>query len=404
MLDQMPEMTEITSSLEEAFPSDNTVEELFGSKILRWYQIAARNEVEYIIENFVCPRILLVMPTGTGKTATNGTILLSQRVKKALTNGEDRPLRVLFVSHMKRLLTQAERAYQEESGIVTVTSQFNSTATDHQVEIYYQSAFSDIPDGLEFDLVIIDEGHHEPISNIQCKLDILGTTPIILLTATPDRPDGHILKADHIVNPISREAAVAEGFLAETDIHTFVDVPGRSKVSILTDMVTNFGHLMGKTMMFVRTKKEVTALHDVITKLGYASVALLSQTPTELNIILDDFSEGKYQFIINCARIGEGVDVKNCESVVLGRTIGSYPLLSQLVGRASRPDSACRVWELVNPLSANNLDSTVVVGIPRSHVLYSKERGAWIERRFDYSSITNNKQLGIASGIRIRHH
>lgn len=397
-------MTDSSNVLEAPQTASVDVEEMFGKTVLRWYQIAARNEVEHIIANYDRPRILLVMPTGTGKTATNGTILMSNSIIKKLTSGEDRPMRVLFVSHMHRLLTQAERAYQQESGIVTISSQFSPSHTDHKVEIYYQSAFSPIPDNLQFDLVIIEEGHHESCSSIQYKMEAMGSVPIILLTATPNRPDQQIIKADHIVNPISREDAVAQGFLAETDLHTFVDVPGRSKIAILSDMVTSYGHLMGQTMMFVRTKKEVAALHDVTTKLGYKSVALLDQSSAELNTILDQFSDGEHRFLINCSRIGEGVDVKNCESVVLGRTIGSYPLLSQLVGRASRSDSDCRVWELVNPLSANNLDTTVVVGTPRTHTLYSKERGDWVLRTFDYSSIGDNKQLGIASGIRVHHH
>jgi len=62
------------------------------------------------------------------------------------------------------------------------------------------------------------------------------------------------------------------------------------------------------------------------------------------------------------------------------------------------------VWELINPLSGRNLDTTVVVGTPEFHRLISKEGGEWVERAFDYVTHRTNKQLGISSGIRIRHN
>ena len=89
--------------------------------------------------------------------------------------------------------------------------------------------------------------------------------------------------------------------------------------------------------------------------------------------------------------------------MLLGRQFGSYPQLNQVIGRAARPDSDCNVWELVNPLSGRNLDTTVIVGTPEYHRLISKEGGQWVEREFDYVTHRTNKQLGIASGMRIHH-
>ncbi len=73
-----------------------------------------------------------------------------------------------------------------------------------------------------------------------------------------------------------------------------------------------------------------------------------------------------------------------CTDVYLGRSYGSYPQLNQVIGRASRPDSECRVWELINPLSGRNLDTTVVVGTPERHRLISKRKGKWVQQDFDY--------------------
>lgn len=364
-------------------------EEMFGDKEVRWYQIAARNSVEEALEANPTARVLVVLPTGAGKTITSGLIFASRRVRNALKVPADRNLRLLFIAHKHRLLTQAEAAYAAAEG----------------VDFISHSAFADLtPEMIAkgWDVTCIDEAHHEAMSTIQYHLDKLGDHPIIGLTATPDRADGCLIKFETIVNPISREQAVAEGYLAPTHIHSFIDVPSKEKVDVLTDIFENYAHQMGQSMVFVKTKKEVSAITLVLQNLGYAAVGVLNQSDKELDAILNQFSEGKVQFIINCNKINEGVDVKGCTDVILGRQFGSYPQLNQVIGRAARPDSDCNVWELVNPLSGRNLDTTVVVGTPESHRLVSKEAGVWVERQFDYVTHRSNKQLGIKGGMRIR--
>lgn len=362
--------------------------EYFGEKSMRWYQVAARNETVAALAAGE-RRIMIVQPTGSGKTITIAATMGGPEVLRAL-NITGRKIRVLFVAHKHRLLSQAEDTF----------------ADGNNVELITQSMMSDIPEDVVeagWDLCVLDECHHEGCASFQYHLEKLGDFPIIGLTATPDRADGAVIKFDHIINPISREQAVAEGYLAKTNIHTFVDVPSKEKIDVLTDIFTNYAHQMGQTMVFVKTKKEVTALTTVLTLMGYETIGVLNQTDRELDAVLNSFSDGSVQFIINCNKISEGVDVKGCTDVVLGRQLGSYAMLNQIVGRAARPDSDCNVWELINPVSGRNLDTTVVVGTPESHRLVSKERGVWVERQFDYVTHRTNKQMGLASGIRIRH-
>lgn len=350
---------------------DNDLE-LYGTKEIRWYQIAARTAVEQALENEI-KRILVVMPTGAGKTVTSGLIFSSERVRKSVGIRDNRPLRLLFIAHNHRLLTQAEREY----------------ASAANVEFIPHSAFSQISQDLiekGWDIACIDEAHHEAMMSIQYHLEKIGDKPIIGLTATPDRADGCVIKFKSIIEPISRQQAVEGGWLAETEINTFVDGNEKSKVPILSDIFENFSDQMGKTIVFVRTKSEVNQVAMHLNSLGKRAVALLNQTPVEVNEILDDFSNtSKYQFIVNCNRIGEGVDCKNVTDVVLGRKFGSYPQINQVIGRASRPDSPCRVWELANPLSGYNLDTTVIVGTPKSHRLFAKKKGQWNISHFNYA-------------------
>jgi len=376
----MSATTSVTQAVNDA------ITEMYGDKEMRWYQIAARNETISALETGT-KRILIVQPTGAGKTITIVSSLSHPDFRKALGVVGDRPLRVLFIAHKHRLLSQAEQTFVDGCN----------------VDLKIQSAFSDIPKEVldeGWDVTIIDEAHHEAMMSIQLQLEYIGDRPVIGLTATPDRADGCVIKFEVIVNPISREQAVAEGWLAETELNSFVDTPMKDKTDVLQDIFTNYGHEMGQTMVFVRTKKEVANINEILLDLGYNSVAILGQTEKELDRILDDFSAGKHQFIVNCNKINEGVDCVGVTDVVLGRQFGSYPQLNQVIGRAARPDSECRVWELINPLSGRNLDTTVVVGTPKRHRLISKARGAWIERQFDYTSHANSGGRAIETGLR----
>lgn len=355
------------ASEENTTVGDAELDVLYGDKRVRWYQVAAVHGVENALEMGVM-RILIVQPTGCGKTLTSGLVFSSDRVRKALGIKDDRKLRLLFIAHKHRLLTQAEQTYAAASNVTFIP----------------HSAFQDLPDDCEWDIACIDEAHHEAMATIQYRLDKLGRKPIIGLTATPDRADGCLIKFEEIINPISREEAVAQGYLAQTYLNSIVDTPAADKVPVTKMIINEFLEEFGQTMMFFRTKKEVREIADFLASKGKKVCAIIAQSDTALDTLLNDFSDGKVQFLINCNKINEGVDVKGCTDVFLGRSYGSYPQLNQVIGRASRPDSDCRVWELVNPLSGRNLDTTVVVGTPERHRLISKRRGKWVQQDFDY--------------------
>lgn len=343
---------------------------MYGDKEVRWYQLAAQHGVEDALESGA-KRILVVQPTGCGKTLTSGLIFSSDRVRKALKVRKNQKLRLLFVAHKHRLLSQAEKAYADAAN----------------VEFIPWSAFQPIPLDLmeSIHVTCIDEAHHEAMMTIQYQLDNLGNKPIIGLTATPDRADGCLIKFEVIINPISREQAVAEGYLAPTYLNSILDTAAKDKVGITKMIIDEFIGDFGQTMMFFRTKKEVTEITNYLRKKGFNAVAITNQSEKELDDLLNMFSDGKIQFIVNCNKINEGVDVVGCTDVYLGRQFGSYPQLNQVIGRAARPDSDCNVWELINPLSPRNLDTTIVVGIPEQHRLISRRGGKFVEQNINYT-------------------
>lgn len=354
------------------------INEFYGNKELRWYQVAAINQTIVELETGT-KRILIVLPTGAGKTLTIAASLSNPRIRAALGVPENRPLRVLFAAHKHRLLSQAEQTFVDESNVELIT----------------HSIFSPLPENISWDITVLDESHHESCTTFQYHLEKLGKRPILGLTATPDRADGCLIKFESIINPISREQAVAEGYLAETYLNSILDTADKNKIPVTKMIIDEYGHEFGQTMMFFRTKAEVRNITEYLLEQGYNAVAILDQTESQLNTLLDEFSNGDVQILVNCNKINEGVDVSGCTDVFLGRQFGSYPQLNQVIGRAARPDSDCNVWELVNPLSGRNLDTTVVVGTPERHRLISKKRGEWTEQEFNY--VTH--ESGISSAL-----
>jgi superfamily II DNA or RNA helicase len=381
---------------------DNNVEELFyGDKKARWYQIASMHQVEDAFVNHGAQRICLVSATGSGKTVNLGIICNSEIIRKfcgvsneTLFDGKYKEdFRVLFVAHRDRLLQQAVVTFAASTG----------------VELIPQSCFSDIPAGVlqkGWHMTVMDEGHHEGMSTIQYQLENytqgtknhLGFIPLLCLTATPDRADGMLIKFDTIITAISREQAVAEGWLAETYLYSFVDPTNRAnKVPMLTDIFEHYHHVMGRGIAFVATKVEATELTENIRRVtGKRVFNAVDVSDKVLNKVLDEFSLGQWDFIVNCGKLGEGVDVKGCESVIIGMNIGSHVLLNQICGRAARPDSDCRIFELVNPLK-DNLDVTVIVGEPKVHKLIYKRSGKWVEREFDYSTLQSDDSFDLSA-------
>jgi superfamily II DNA or RNA helicase len=341
--------------------------------ISRWYQeTSVAKAISFIAQGY--KRILINLPTGAGKTHTSRLLFKSQTLHTVL-GVKDRPLRLLFVTHKKRLSTQAERVYDPESNIIFIK----------------QSAYSPVPQDVideGWDVTCVDEAHHEAMYSFQILLDTIKEKPLIGLTATPERADGLLLKFEKVVCEISRKQAVEEGYLAETYLNSIVDAGGVNKESIIKETLNNYAQEMGQTIIFVRTKKEVKAINDHLVSNGYNSLALLEQSDSELDTILDDFSAGKYQFIVNCQKINEGVDVKNCNTIFLARQYKSYPEINQAIGRAARPDSDCHVWQLINPIK-NNLDTTNIVGKPKEHRLISFKPDHYVERFFDSNKKNN---------------
>lgn len=353
----------------------------FGDREARVYQVAARNETLQALKDGH-QRICVVLPTGAGKTLTAGIIMVAPELRAMLGIPAGRPLRVVMIAHRHRLLTQAKLSYATAN--VQVVDDFDNTAfsakytgpTEENILFTTLSTFSDVPKDLRWDIAFLDEAHHEAMLTFQYKLEQISKTPIIGLTATPDRADGTLCKFSKFVETLSREEAVAAGYLADSSVYSFIDSPAREHVDMVMDIVELKLNQLGQTMIFVRTKHEAVDVQQRLTKMGLKAIALVNVKEKVLNAELSNFEKGTVQFVVSCNKIGEGTDVKGCESIIIGRTTASRPLLNQVIGRSARNDCESRVYEIINPLSSNNLTASDIVD-PHYHEIWYKVRHQW---------------------------
>ena len=159
---------------------------------IREYQ---QNYIDKTIESFENNNkcVLLVMPTGSGKT-----FVFSQIVKKLKK-------RTLIVSHRNLINSQIKNTLEEKSPIVMTIQSVNK-----------------LNDFKEYELLVIDEGHHITENNMWGKLydKLHNNCKVLLVTATPTRNDGKIFPhIDDTINLVTQRSLINNGYLSDFEIY-----------------------------------------------------------------------------------------------------------------------------------------------------------------------------------------
>ena len=332
-----------------------------AGKSPRYYQVnAVTNCVVYLKNNF--RRMLIVSPSGTGKTLISKLIALSTDVREALGLSTTGKIRVLFIADDISLLDQAKTEFSDVT---------------ESVELITQSAYSAIPDEVlstGWDLVFMDEAHHEAMPSMQKLLEHIGDKPLFGFTATPDRGDSLLLKFERYIYLITKDEAIKRKFISTPNIYSVLDTSGKDKVAFTIDLVENMGHLIGNTLVYFREIDECQRFYEWALANGHTAYFLTDKR--EVDDIKQRFSDGEFRFLINCQVLGEGVDIKNCSYTILARRFDSRGEKEQYIGRVIRPDSDCYVFEYITPLSSNVL-ATDLFPIYNHNTMIYKLRGEW---------------------------
>ena len=323
---------------------------------LRDYQVDTVSRVLVAIDAGT-KRILLVAPTGAGKT-----VLAAALIENAIHNKK----RVLFLAHRRELIKQASNklyAVGIDHGILLPgygplpeePIQVASIATLHARA--FQSRRMDLP---EADLVIVDEAHHCRARTYTKILEAYPNAMVIGLTATPCRGDGRGLGNvfDTMIECPSVAELIEDGYLVGTKVYApsrpdlkgvkvergdYVESQLASRMNtgaLVGDIVTHWFRLSERrqTVVFATGVAHSVHIRDEFRRAGVLAEHIDGSTPAEeRDKILADLSAGRIELVTNAMVLTEGWDQPSVSCLVLARPTKSIGLFRQMIGRVLRP-------------------------------------------------------------------
>lgn len=304
-------------------------------------------------------RILLVSPTGSGKTRIAAEII-------KLADGKQN--RSLFIAPRRELIYQSSATLERHGvlpGIIMAGEPRNEWAK-HQVAsfdtLYHRGVRREIIPMPVASLLIVDEAH---LSLAPTREQIIRqyadkNTLIIGLTATPVRGDGRGLGHlyDDMVIGWSVGRLMEAGFLVPKIRYFAGRTPDLSKVEVkqgdyvvsqLEEALDN-GEIIGdvfnnwarhardrQTVVFCASRKHARHVCQIFVQAGVRAEYVDGETPPEERKgILQRMNTKETQVLVNVFVASYGLDVPSLECCVLARPTKSLGLYIQMGGRVLR--------------------------------------------------------------------
>ena len=342
-------------------------------------------------------RILVVAPTGAGKT-----VIASQLILDELSAGG----RVLFIAHRVELISQTYAKLltmglgEQRVGVLMADGVITHPITGQRVCCTrplapVQVASIDTlrnrrrPQGIT--LVIVDECHRSVSKSYRDVLDHYPEALSVGLTATPYRGDGRglgdVWRELYVVT--TPKELMVEGFLAEPRVFTHPVKPDLSKVKItagdydqgelekavdkkelLGNLVEHWTkHLAGvRTVAFASSVAHSKHIAESFVAQGIPAEHLDGETAPEIRSgILTRIDRGETLVVSNCGVLVEGWDQPSVKGCILACPTKSPTKYIQCAGRVLRP------WQSMTPTILDHGGSVLEHGLPQDDREYSLE-------------------------------
>lgn len=316
---------------------------------LRPYQSQAIAEARDALR--VHHRVLIVAPTGAGKTT-----IAAEIIRRAVERGGV----VWFLAHRKELIDQAS-ARLDQFGIRhgVIMAQHWRDRPQERVQVASVQTLVNRDVDIRPSLIIIDEAHRATANSYQIVIENAGKPRVIGLTATPIRGDGKGLASmfDAMVQCPTIGELMRDGYLVPDRAFAGrrIDLAGvevrgsdydatqlsdaMNKPHLIGDVVSEWRRLAAgrPTMVFAAGVKHSRTLVEAFLAAGVAAAHLDGETPKqEREAILRRLADGRLMVVCNAMVLTEGVDVPVVSCVVLARPTKSKGLYLQMAGRGLR--------------------------------------------------------------------
>lgn len=320
-------------------------------------------------------KVLVQSPAGSGKSIT-----MAEIAKRATDKGN----RVLFIVHRRELKEQIEDTFWSHGvnkelchiGMVqTVTRRLEKFKNEPQI-------------------ILVDEAHRSLAKTYLRIFDYFTHAYTIGFTATPSLLSGRGLGEyyEDLVIGKSVEWLIENGNLAPYKYYS-VDLLDKNKLkhdstgdfsqSSITEAVGNvmYGDVVSHYKRLADGKKTIIYCHSVesskeiakeFSGAGYSAMQVDGKTNQNIRKkAMEDFRNGEITLLVNAELYGEGVDVPDCEAVILLRPTESLSLFIQQTMRAMRykPNKRAIIIDHVANYTRHGLPDT-----PRKWTLEERER------------------------------
>lgn len=282
-------------------------------------------------------RVLLVLPTGAGKTRTGAEMAI-----RAVATG----LRVLWLVHRTELGDQgaaAIRSLLTSRGLVGVVAAGSREDDNPHAPIVVASLQTLIARGIypRADLVIFDEAHHAVAETFLTLLEAHYASAFVVgLTATPQRGDGRALgdAFDGLVVGTTVAKLTADGFLVPC--RTISPDERLETGKLAQEPVDAYReHAPGtRAILFAKDIEHAEKYAGEFRMAGIPSAVVHAECSwAERDLAIEAFKTGAIRVLTNVYTLTEGFDVPETETCILARGFSCASTYLQCVGRVLRP-------------------------------------------------------------------
>lgn len=309
-------------------------------------------------------RILTQSPAGSGKSVTMAEIARLATDKKNF---------VLFVVHRRELVDQIKSTFKA-----------NGVDFNHCYVGMVQTVTNKL-DKLSFkpSIILVDEAHHSLAKTYQRIFDHFPDAYTLGFTATPTLLSGKGLGRfyDDLIIGKSVQWLIDNHRLAPFDYYsidllnhdqlkhsstgdyTYKSIDDATKNVQYGDVIEHYKKLADntKTIIYTHSVEASKRVAEAFKSAGYSAQAVDGKTNKQVRQqAMEDFRSGKVTILVNAELYGEGVDVPDCETVVLLRPTESLSLFIQQTMRSMRyqPNKQATIIDHVGNYLTHGLPNT----------------------------------------------
>jgi superfamily II DNA or RNA helicase len=302
-------------------------------------------------------RVILVAPTGAGKT-----VIASAIIKEFVRTYRE----VLVLAHRREIIGQTSKKLRElgiSHGIIQAGSPLMPLAPVQVASIstlWHRAIRGDRMALPPAKLMVIDECHHAPARTYRKIIDAYPDAIILGLTATPCRGDGRGLGGifETIIECPQVAELIKQDFLVKTRVYapSAPDLVGvrvqagdyiesqlakRMDTAKLVADIVGTWHKYGdgrRTVCFATGVGHSIHLRDEFIASGVRAEHIDGGTPkAERDETLNRLAAGDITLVTNCMVLTEGWDMPDVGCCILARPTKKMGLFRQMVGRVLRP-------------------------------------------------------------------